>query len=223
MSLGACRKILNLAIFLILVVARPSFAQQDSIGRQLVDDFVNNVQTISGRFEQQLVDADNIVVDKSSGTIEIHKPGRFRWTYLEPYEQILVADGLNVWSYDVDLEQVTVKAQADVLANTPALLLGGSQNVLDDFEYIGSFTERDTVWVRLRPKSTDNGFTKVELGFDEGRLNRMIFSDNLGQTTLIALFDLSLNEEIDEHRFSFSPPDNVDVVGQPLIPGQAAL
>jgi outer membrane lipoprotein carrier protein len=170
-----------------------------------------------------LVDADNVVVDKSSGTIEIHKPGRFRWTYLEPYEQILVADGLNVWSYDVDLEQVTVKAQAEVLASTPALLLGGSQNVLDDFEYIGSFTERDTVWVRLRPKSTDNGFTKVELGFNEGRLNRMIFSDNLGQTTLIALFDLSLNEAIDEHRFSFSPPENVDVVGRPLTPGQAAL
>ncbi len=223
MSSSAGRKILFLAIFLIFGVARSSFAQQESTGQQLMDNFVNDVQTLTGRFEQQLVDADNIVVDKSSGTIEILKPGRFRWTYLQPYEQILVADGLNVWSYDVDLEQVTVKAQAEVLANTPALLLGGSQNVLDDFEYIGSFTERDTVWVRLRPKSTDNGFTKVELGFNEGKLSRMIFSDNLGQTTLIALFDLSLNEPIDEHRFSFSPPDNVDVVGRPLTPGQAAL
>ena len=119
------------------------------------------------------------MIDQSSGTVEIQKPGRFRWTYLEPYEQILVADGLNVWSYDVDLEQVTVKAQAEVLAKTPALLLGGSQNVLDDFEYIGSFQERGTVWVRLRPETTDNGFTKVELGFDEGRLSRMIFSDRV--------------------------------------------
>ena len=223
MSSSSGRKPLFLAIFLILGVARSSFAQQESSGQQLIDNFVNDVQTMTGRFEQQLVDADNIVVDKSSGTIEILKPGRFRWTYLQPYEQILVADGLNVWSYDVDLEQVTVKAQAEVLANTPALLLGGSQNVLDDFEYIGSFTERDTVWVRLRPKSTDNGFTKVELGFNEGKLSRMLFSDNLGQTTLIALFDLTLNESVDEQRFSFSPPDNVDVVGRPLTPGQAAL
>ena len=223
MNSSAGKNILFLAIFLILGVVRESLAQQESAGQQLLNDFVNNVKTMSGRFEQQLVDADNIVVDKSSGTIEIQKPGRFRWTYLEPYEQILVADGLNVWSYDVDLEQVIVKAQAEVLASTPALLLGGSQNVLDDFEYIGSFTERDTVWVRLRPKTTDNGFTKVELGFNEGKLSRMIFSDNLGQTTLIVLFDLSLNESIDERRFSFSPPDNVDVVGQPLTPGQAAL
>ncbi len=222
MNLSAGRKTLLIGIFLVIAVSGNSFAQLEADGQQLIDDFVNNVLTMSGRFEKQLVDADNNVVDKSSGTIEIQKPGRFRWTYLEPYEQILIADGLNVWSYDVDLEQVIVKAQADVLASTPALLLGGSQNVLDDFEYIGSFTERDTVWVRLRPKTTDNGFTSVELGFNNGKLGRMIFSDNLGQTTLIALFDLTLNESIDEHRFRFSPPEDVDVVGQPLSPGPAA-
>jgi outer membrane lipoprotein carrier protein len=178
---------------------------------------------MSGRFEQQLIDADDVVVDKSSGTIEIHKPGRFRWTYLEPYEQILVADGLNIWSYDVDLEQVTVKAQAEVLASTPALLLGGSQQVLEDFEYIDSFVDRETTWVRLRPKTAENGFTRIELGFNDGRLGRMIFSDNLGQTTLIALFDLALNEDIDESRFSFSPPAGVDVVGEPKRSAPADL
>ena len=196
--------------------------ENEERGRQLIEDFVNDVQSMSARFEQQLVSAEDEVVDESSGTLEIQRPGRFRWTYLEPYEQILVADGLNVWSYDVDLEQVTVKAQAEVLANTPALLLGGSQNVLDDFDYVGSFTERDTIWVSLRPKTTDNGFTKVELGFDDGRLNRMIFADSLGQTTLIALFDLSFNDEIDEHRFNFSPPENVDVVGRPIVSEPAA-
>ena len=210
------------AVISILAVVNSPRAQESADGRQLIEDFVNNIRTMSGRFEQQLVDADNIVVDESSGTIEIQKPGKFRWTYLEPYEQILVADGLNVWSYDVDLEQVTVKPQAEVLASTPALLLGGTQNVLEDFDYIGSFTERDTVWVRLRPKSTENGFTRVELGFNDGRPSRMIFSDNLGQTTLIALFDLELNQDIDERRFSFSPPKDVDVVGRPLTREPAA-
>ena len=223
MRLSAASINLIPGIFLILGIVRASCAQGEPDGQRLLDDFINNVQTMSGRFEQQLVDADDIVIDKSSGTIEIQKPGRFRWTYLEPYEQILVADGLNIWSYDVDLEQVTVKAQAKVLASTPALLLGGSQDVLDDFEYVGSFVERDIVWVRLRPNTTDNGFTNVELGFKDGKLSRMIFGDNLGQTTLIALFDLSLNEGIDEKRFSFTPPDGVDVVGQPLSPAAADL
>jgi len=192
-------------------------------GQQLIDNFVNNVTTISGRFEQQLVDADDIVVEISTGTVEIQRPGRFRWSYIKPYAQILVADGLNVWSYDVDLEQVTVKSQAKVLGSTPALLLGGAKDVLDEFDYIGSFTDRGTVWVRLRPKNTENGFTKVELGFADDKLTRMLFSDNLEQTTLIALFDVSLNEPIDDERFNFSPPQGVDVVGVALVPEAADL
>jgi len=185
-------------------------------GRQMIDRFLEDVVTISGRFEQQLVDADNIVIESSSGTLDISRPGRFRWSYFDPYQQMLIADGLNIWSYDVDLEQVTVKPQDDALGSTPALLLGGTADVLEEFDYVGSFADRGTLWVRLRPKNTDNGFSKVELGFTEERLSRMLFEDNLGQTSLIALFDVAFNEEIDEDVFNFTPPQGVDVVGQPL-------
>ena len=185
-------------------------------GKALVENFVLNIRTLKGRFEQSLVDTDNQVVETSSGTLEIQRPGQFRWSYVEPYEQVLVADGLNVWSYDVDLAQVTVKPQKEVLRNTPALLLSGSEDSLDQFEYVGSFSDRGTVWIRLRPKDTDSGFSKVELGFTDGNLTRMMFSDNLEQTTLIALFDVSLNEDIDAERFQFEPPGDVDIVGTPV-------
>ena len=190
-------------------------AQDD--GQVLIEDFLQNVKTLSGRFEQQLIDADNNVLEESAGTLDIRRPGQFRWSYSDPYEQVLIADGLNMWSYDVDLEQVTVKAQADALASTPALLLGGSTDVLEDFNYIGSFADRGTQWVLLRPKDTDSGFYKVELGFTDGELTRMLFGDNLEQTTLIALVDVSFNEPIDESTFSFTPPGGVDVVGQPAV------
>ena len=178
--------------------------------------FVNNIQTLQGRFEQSLIDADQQLVEESSGTLEIQRPGQFRWVYTEPYEQVLVADGSNVWSYDVDLAQVTVKPQAEVLSNTPAALLGGSPDALEQFDYIGSFIDRGTVWVTLRPKDRDNGFAKIELGVKDGKLSRMLFSDNSEQTTLIALFDVSLNLEIDADHFEFNPPDDVDIVGTPL-------
>ena len=187
----------------------------DSDGQLLIENFLRDIRTLSGRFEQSLVDADNQLLEESSGTLEIRRPGQFRWSYIEPYEQVLVADGLNVWSYDIDLAQVTVKPQAEVLTSTPASLLGGSADALEQFEYIGSFTDRDTVWIRLRPKDGDNGFNKVELGFNDGELTRMLFSDNLEQTTLIALFDVLLNSEIDSDRFQFEPPENVDIVGRP--------
>ncbi len=186
-----------------------------SEGQALVEGFVHDIQTLRGRFEQSLVDVDNELIDESSGTLEIRRPGQFRWVYTEPYEQILVADGLNVWSYDVDLMQVTVKPQAEVLSNTPALLLGGSPDALEQFEYIGSFNDRGTVWVQLRPKDTESGFNRIELGFSDGELSRMMFSDNLEQTTLIALFDVLLNQDIEADRFQFNPPEGVDIVGTP--------
>ena len=171
-----CSARLGILTTALCLIATGSVGAQDiEEGQRLLNDFADNVQTLSARFEQSLVDVNDEVIETSSGTVDIQRPGRFRWAYSEPYEQMLIADGHNVWSYDPDLAQVTVKSQARVLRNTPALLLGGSDRVLDDFEYVGSFEDRGTVWVRLRPKNTDNGFSKVELGFREGTLSRMIF------------------------------------------------
>ena len=185
-------------------------------GEALVNAFVTDVVTFSGDFEQSLIDPDGRLLETTSGTLEIRRPGRFRWVYEEPYEQWLVADGTNIWSYDVDLEQVTVKPQADALANTPALLLGGSGQAMDQFEYGGSFGENGITWVRLLPVDTDSGFRRVELGFDDGRLSRMVFLDNLEQTTVVVLKNVVVNEPIDEARFEFAVPDEVDVVGKPV-------
>ncbi len=186
----------------------------------ILQRFVDDVVTMSGRFEQSLIDADDQVVETSEGTFDIRRPGQFRWSYSTPYEQLLVADGLNVWSYDVDLAQVTVKPQSEVLPSTPALLLGGAKNVLEDFEIVDSFEERGTNWVRLIPHDQDSGFNRVELGFTDDVLTRMIFSDNLEQTTLVAMHEVSVNEAMDSSLFRFSPPQGVDVVGVPVRPDE---
>jgi len=192
--------------------------QEGLEGEALLDDFIQNVQTMRGRFEQSLVDANDNVLESASGSFEIRRPGQLRWLYEQPYEQVLVADGLNVWSYDIDLAQVTVKPQAEVLSSTPALLLGGSERVLDDFTYGGSFEERGTDWVRLLPRDPDSNFDSVELGFNNGTLTRMIFEDNLDQTTLVAMHDVVLNEPFAAEHFRFVPPKDVDVVGKALAP-----
>ena len=210
------------AILASLLLVAPVSGIADDVedpGLALLRNFLDNVETLTAGFEQQLIDADDVVVEESAGTVEIARPGRFRWSYAYPYEQLLVADGVNVWSYDVDLEQVTVKAQSDALGATPALLLGGSRDVLEEFDYVDSFTDRGTVWVRMRPKSSENGFTRVELGFTDGSLSRMLFADNLDQTTIIGLFDITTNAPLDEARFRFEPPAGVDVVGEARVAG----
>lgn len=202
---------------MLLLAATSSLAGggNDELGERLVNEFLTNVITLEGQFEQSLINADGDVVERTSGTLEIERPSRFRWSYTSPYEQWLIADGLNIWSYDLDLEQVTVKPQEKALANTPALLLGGADDALQQFNFGGTTVEKVTTWVRLEPKESNSGFNRVELGFVDERLSRMVFFDNLQQTTLVALNEVVINEPIDAERFIFVAPDGVDVVGSP--------
>jgi len=212
-------------LLLTLVIATSGAQAQssvDDLGEKLVNDFLTDVITLESRFEQSLIDAEGAIIERTSGTLEIARPTRFRWSYSDPYEQWLVADGTNIWSYDLDLEQVTVKPQSEALANTPALLLGGSENALEQFDFGGTTVEEITTWVRLEPKDKKSGFNRVELGFIDNELRRMVFFDNLEQTTLVALYDVKVNEPIDDTRFDFQVPDEVDLVGTPAV-GTAAI
>ena len=208
-------------IALLLAASAAASAESDAPeldkGQRLVDEFVGDMVTFRGSFEQRLIDATGQVVEETVGVLEIQRPGKFRWSYVEPYEQWLVADGLNIWSYDVDLAQVTVKPQAEALANTPALLLSGAAGALEQFEYEGSFVEAGINWVTLAPRDTSSGFERVRLGFVGDTLNRMAFYDNLEQTTLVQLFEVAVNEAIDPDRFEFIVPEDVDVVGAPAV------
>ncbi|MCG8371269.1 MAG: outer membrane lipoprotein chaperone LolA [Proteobacteria bacterium] len=205
-----------------LGLASAAPAAGEEAGEALVDDFVNEVVTLQGRFEQALLDPAGTVIERSSGTLEIERPGRFRWSYTEPYEQWLVADGLNVWSYDVDLAQVTVKPQSEALASTPALLLGGGDEALAQFRFESVTEEKGTTYVRMVPVDASSGFEGMELGFSGGQLHRMVFYDNLDQTTLVSLYDVKLNEPVDAERFAFAVPDDADLVGTPVSAGESS-
>ncbi len=212
-------RIFFVVALLVATAAANSAPTTDELGEKLVNDFVNDVITLQGRFEQSLIDAEGAVAEVTTGTLEIERPSRFRWTYTEPYEQWLVADGLNIWSYDVDLAQVTVKPQAEALSNTPALLLGGGSEALEQFVFDGSLEEKGTTWVRMRPVDDSSGFNRLELGFTDDQLSRMVFFDNLEQTTLVALYDVVVNEPIDVQQFEFVVPDDADLVGEPVVAG----
>ena len=213
-ALAAC------AVLAALWLAAPSLASapgEDSVP-PLLENYLDAVSTLSADFVQTLIDPDGELLESSRGTLSISRPGRFRWIYEQPYEQWLIADGLNLWSYDADLAQVTVKPQAEALASTPALLLGGSREVLEQFRYEETTSEGGLTWLRLVPLDPDSGFRYMELGFEGERLSRMLFLDNLEQTTVVALENPVVNEPIDAAVFVFEVPADADVVGTATEP-----
>jgi outer membrane lipoprotein carrier protein len=95
----------------------------DAVGR--IDAYLATVNTLSADFSQVVRNRDGQIVDRASGKLSLSRPDRFRWDYQKPYLQTIVADGKQLWLYDSDLEQVTVRALEQGLGSTPAMLLSG--------------------------------------------------------------------------------------------------
>lgn len=174
--------------------------------------FIENVRTLEGRFVQTQTDEHGELVTSGGGLVTISRPGKFRWSYDQPYEQLMVCDGAKIWAYDPDLAQVTVRAAGEALAGTPAELLATKTRLADNFTVADLGEEKGFRHVSLKPKSDQSDFKLIELWLKGGVPQRLRFSDPLGGVTDVELRDLKVNTAIPESKFRFIPPKGVEVV-----------
>lgn len=215
-------------VLLALFGAGSALAQDaalDTRAEALLEALSNDVESLAGRFAQTVTGEDGRVKERAEGDFALVRPGRFDWVYQSPYEQRIVADGTNLWLHDIDLEQVSVRAQDAALASSPAGILGGGAAALEAFEYQGAFEAGDLLWVQLAARDADSEFRAVRIGFDTaGVVAAMELGDNLSQRTYIEFTDVALNAPVDDARFEFTPPPGADVSGTPagMSPPEAA-
>lgn len=175
--------------------------------------FIENVRTLEGRFVQTQTDEHGELVTSGAGLVAIARPGKFRWAYDRPYEQLMVCDGAKIWAYDPDLAQVTVRPAGEALAGTPAELLATKARLSDNFTVTDRGEEENGLrHVSLAPKSEQSDFRSIELWLKSGVPQRLRFSDPLGGTTDVELRDLKINAAIPDSRFRFLAPKGVEVI-----------
>ena len=187
----------------------------------LLKNFMSDAKTMTANFSQVVIDEEGNLDDtaSSAGVFLLERPGKFRWQVATPNELIVLADGKNLWNYDVDLEQATVKPIDDTLSQTPAMLLSGESDVLKAFTIGSSFTtlyENETVstkWLELIPIDEYSDFSKLRLGFSNEEIRLMELSTNIGQVIRIEFDSVRRNEELANSLFEFSAPDYVDIIG----------
>ncbi len=186
-------------------------------GQQRLERFLNELTTIKAAFVQTLNNAAGELIEKSEGIMAVQRPGLFRLQYQNPYEQLYVADGKNIWFYDRDLEQVTVKPQSDALGSTPALLLSTVEPLETNFEVreVG-LKDGGLYWLELNPKDADSNFDFVKLAMDGDTLRAMEMVDGFGQSTRLYFDPMTRNPELAADVFTFTPPAGVDVIGEAL-------
>lgn len=199
-----------------LVAVLPFAAGADTTTDQAAQRLESALAGLAGfraEFRQSVTDARGQLIESAEGTVSLARPGRFRWDYRVP-EQLIVSDGVTVWFHDVGLEQVTIRAAADTLAGTPAMLLSGEGDIQAEFAISDGGTDEGFAWSRLTPRSEDGDFRELRVGIGAGELRRMTLLDRLGQVTRLEFDRVERNPRFGKSTFSFTLPPGVDVVGR---------
>ena len=179
-----------------------------------LQNFVN--QSVSGQasFVQRVYDSTGALVQESSGDLRFSRPGKFKWHYFEPYEQVLVGDGDFLWVYDLDLMQVTRVSLDQALGSSPAALLYGSEDIDSYFGLEALSSDGSLLRVRVIPYEESGLFERIEIGLTASIVRNMTLYDYFGQKTVIEFGQFSIPSNFNDDEFEFEVPDNVNLVTQ---------
>jgi len=194
------------AAALLAAFLSPADAQPDA--RALLDDFARGLDSLSAEFSQITVDSHEEVVEESRGRMYFQAPDLIRWDYLEPFPQVIVADGEQLWHYDESLEQVTVRPQP-APGDSPMLVLTRPE-LLEKFYRILPSDRPDQL--RFEPLADQAEIEMARLTFRDGKPATLDLFDPFGQSTRLTLTDIERNPQIDPSVFEFEVPEGADVL-----------
>jgi len=230
MSINASKWLLLALGLFSMSASAGSAAAGAGAAREALQRFTDGVRTFQAHFDQVQTDDHGHITAQSSGEFWLERPGksagagstgRFRWAYEKPYEQLTVCDGDKLWSWDPDLEQVTVRSARQALVGTPAALLSQRAMLGDAFTIQDAGDDGGLHTVRLVPKSGDSDFKSIELELDkDGAPVKMHFADQIGGHSDISFTAVKTNAAIDDAQFHFTPPKGAEIVNGDAPPQQ---
>jgi outer membrane lipoprotein carrier protein len=177
-------------------------------------DFFNNTNTMRAQFSQVVNDKQGRKEQEVEGTMQLQRPNKFRWDYKKPYEQQIVSDGKQVFLFDTELQQVTIRELSKTLGSSPAAMLAGGEMVEKSFILKNAIRKDGLAWVLALPKDKESGFERVLLGFKAEKLRKMEIYDSFNHITHITFSEVERNPVLQDSTFLFKAPKGVDVVGE---------
>lgn len=199
-------------VVVLLIMTYAEAAMADGIAS--LNAFFSQTNAMRASFHQLVNDSQGRKVQEVEGTMQLQRPNKFRWDYKKPYEQQIVSDGQQVFLYDTELQQVTIRELSKAVGSSPASLLAGGAAVDKSFVLKDMARNDGLDWVMALPKEKDSGFDRVLLGFKDNQLSRMEMVDSFGNTTYIRFDHVERNPVLQAATFLFTPPKGVDVVGE---------
>ena len=189
----------------------------------VLDTYLSDLRTLRAEFSQVVTDgtgrrgaARQRQLRDSASRENFAGSSRPRGGAQSP--QLMVADGKNLWFYDRDLEQVSVKAADAALTATPASLLSGDGKPDEYFTVQRGWQARRAGVGQGDTQRSDADFREAQLAFRKGR-QRTLTHGAEGQARPDGAARLQCstrNAPVAESEVQFTPPAGADVIGTPV-------
>lgn len=195
------RFIALLSIFFALTI--PAFAKTSTQGDVIrdVERYLNGLRTAESTFVQSGAAAEGVM---ATGTFYLNRPGRLRFEYAEPFNDVIVADGVMIHFYDDEFESVSDAPIGSTLAD---FLLRKKISLSDDIKIMSVFRKDKLLHVMLA-LAEDPEAGSLTLAFHENPLQLAKWSviDAQGIVTEITLTDFKEDVPLDPALFVFKAP-----------------
>lgn len=195
-------------LFAIAAMLTVNAWSQPSATESFVDQLAP-LTALRGGFVQTQLDADGQLLGESRGRFSVQRPGLLHWQTEQPFPQLLVTNGVSVWLYDEDLEQVTVSSVSDQLDQTPAVIFSGDLAKIDEQFSVSSVSASH---YQLTPRDAGSVYQSLDVKFEGEVLKSMKILDGFGQETLFELSTVEIVSPMPVSYFQFEAPAGTDVL-----------
>ena len=185
---------------------------------QMIQEQYQSIQSFSGHFVQTSYRNNTESVRRAEGLVSYKRPGKMRWLYEVPEEQLLVTNGETLWLFDPLLENVTIQKLEKLTDGTALSFLLGLGDLQTDFKpreislvLLDSLAD---LIVELKPKKTTANLSFIQLAVDPKTYNlqKIALMDQQGNYRTIKLELMSYNIELGENLFEFNVTQDMDVI-----------
>jgi outer membrane lipoprotein carrier protein len=185
---------------------------------QILDE-VEKIYTTSG-FSADFVQASTIkameITDSASGKLMVQYPGKMRWVYQSPEEQVIVSDGEHLWIYRPEDNQV-LRGMADAFFGDGkgAGFLSDIRKIRDDFHITLEdirFGDYYSLMMEPRQKTWDLVRVNLLVSKENFRIIQVYTYNAYDDLTRIEFRNLEFSDTLDPSLFEFNIPADVDIL-----------
>ncbi len=206
-----------LLALLICVLFNVSLAQQGALEK--LNSMLVSIESLKADVVQLIVESDGGILEESKIKMYFKKPNGFYWETITPFKELIVTNGVKLWNYQPDLEQVVIEDWDSSKSELAAQLLNGETENLGSNYQIEQLYSDDSGdhQFTLTPLATDSVYERISISFVTSELDQIYLNSKNGQQTVWRFVTIERNESLEDSVFEFDPPAGIEIIENTYI------